>query len=491
MPHLKHSSKEDATVTLDLDPSFTGILRGVAHDESEGCTVQGNCVVKVVKTIKVRRFVVWLEGRCKVSLKANGYSVSNMEGTESRTLYSRDQRFLGEDGQTTILTPGEYVYPFRFDLPATLPASFRGKRGYVRYRLQASLYRPMFTSDIQASRDIPIKRCLLQDSTTAMTDIRETFQGVHNSHKMTYSATAPSISYREGGLIRLNVAMQLKNPDTQSVRAVTCALRERVQYRTTDGNSNTVLSKTENNFPLGYSTFYPNQEKNYDPKDKADYNALFRLCPRVNADLNSRLMKVSHTLVVNIMVEDTKSDDEYESAYETDATESEWASEDERQSTDTKRSDANMITPPASAPSSPVLSRSSSTSSLASIFSLGRSSHANQSTDDLASLSGNMTSMPNLKSSRRKHKQSKYSNEPSLSVCSLEVPLVITSREHTWTAKPNPPSYEALEEPPSYNTSLQSLPPAPSYIDASPSGSEADLHSLHRVNTNNRATVAN
>jgi hypothetical protein len=490
MPHLKNPSKDDATLSLDLDSSFTGILRGVAHDESEGCTVQGTCVVKVVKTIKVRRFVIWLEGRSKVSLKSSGYSVSNTEGSESRTLYSRDQRFLGEDGQTTILTPGEYVYPFRFDLPATLPASFRGKRGYVRYRLQASLYRPMFTSDIQASRDIPIKRCLLHDSTTAMSDIRETFEGVHNSHKMAYSATAPSISYREGGLIRLNVAMQLKNPDTQSVRAVTCALRERVQYRTTDGNSNTVLSKTENNFPLGYSTFYPNQEKNYDPKEKADYNALFRLCPRVNADLNSRLMKVSHTLVVNIIVEDTKSDDECESAYETDATESEWASEDERQSTDTKRSDANMITPPASAPSSPVLSRSSSTSSLASIFSLGRS-HANHSTDDLASLSGNMTTMPYLKSSRRKHKQNKYSNEPSLSVCSLEVPLVITSREHTWTAKPNPPSYEALEEPPSYNTSLQSLPPAPSYMDAPSSSSEADLHSLHRVNTNNRATVAN
>ncbi|RCH80177.1 hypothetical protein CU098_000558, partial [Rhizopus stolonifer] len=389
MPHLKASNKEDATISLILDPSFTGVIRGVAHDESEGCTVKGSCIVQVNKPIKVRRFLIWLEGRCKVTLKGTtyGYSVSNTETNESRTIYSKDQHFIGDDGLTHTLTPGQYVYPFSFDLPPSLPASFRGKRGYVRYRLQAAIYRPMFASDIHASRDIPIKRCLLNDE-TPMAELRETYEGRQHTNKLHYTATAPSIAYREGGLIRLNINMKLLRPETQSVRTVTCALRERVQYRTTDGNANTISSKTDNLFPLGYSTFYPNQSPDYDPKETADYNALFRLCPRVNADLNSRLMKVTHALVVNIMVEDKADDAEDESAYETDATESEWASEDDHQQTvhstrsiDSKHhyNESPNTTPPASTP------------------------------DYLAA---GMTSIPAIKSSRRKSHRHKDTHGP-------------------------------------------------------------------------------
>lgn len=480
MPHLKASSKEDATIFLDLDPSFTGVLRGVAHDESEGCTVKGNCILNVNKPIKVRRFLIWIEGRCKVTLKGGGYSVSNTEGTESRTIYTKDQHFLGMDGLTHVLTPGQYVYPFKFDLPPSLPASFRGKRGYVRYRLQAAIYRPMFASDIQVSRDIPIKRCLLNEE-TPMAELRETYEGRHHTNKINYTATAPSISYREGGLIRLNLTMQVVHPETQSVRTVTCALRERIQYRTTDGNSNTVLSKTDNLFPLGYSTFYPNQAPDYNPREKADYNALFRLCPRVNADLNSRLMKVTHALVVNIMVEDTNRDnDDDESAYDTEATESEWASEEDRgNASDTKHANESpMTTPPASTPNSPNLSRSSSTSSLTSMFSLGRSHLSVPGNNIINSINGeeSMSTIPTIKSARRKpHRQnSKETGEPRLTLCTLEVPLVVTSREHTWNEKPNPPSYDAVEEPPSYNSALESLPRAPNYNPDEPANSSSD-----------------
>lgn len=477
MPQLKSSSKEDATIVLEVDPSFTGVLRGVAHDESEGCTVKGNCIITVNKPIKVRRCLVWIEGRCKVTLKGHGYSVSNTEGTESRTIYTKDQHFMGMDGLTHVLTPGQYVYPFKFDLPPSVPASYRGKRGYVRYRLQAAIYRPMFAHDIQVSQDIPIKRCLLNDA-TPMAELRETYEGRHHTNKIYYTATAPSITYREGGLVRLNLEMQLLHPETQSVRTVTCALRERVQYRTTDGNANTVLSKTDNLFPLGYSTFYPNQSPDYDPKEKADYNALFRLCPRVNADLNSRLLKVTHALVVNIMVEDTnRDDDEDESAYDTDATESGWASEEDRgNASDTKHmNESPMTTPPASTPNSPNLSRSSSASSLVSMFSLNRS-HPNTPGNNLSSFidgeeaagHGSMSTIPTIKNVRRKpHRQnSKDPNEPRLTLCSLEVPLVVTSREHTWNEKPNPPSYETVEEPPSYVSALESLPRAPTYNDS-------------------------
>ncbi|KAI9274210.1 hypothetical protein BY458DRAFT_507526 [Sporodiniella umbellata] len=456
MPHLKTTHKEDATIQLELDALFTGILRGMAHDESEGCIVSGNCIVVVHKPIKIRRFIVWLEGRCKVTLKSTGYGVANSEGSESRTLYSKDLHFMGDDGLTQTLMPGQYAYPFRFELPANVPASYRGKRGYVRYRLQAAIYRPMFAHDIQSSRDVPIKRCLMNDG-TRMGDLRETLEGSQHTHKLRYSATAPTIAYREGGLIRLNIEMQLQRPETQSIRTVTCALRERVQYRTTDSQANTVLSKTDNLFPLGYSTFYPSQEPGYDPKAKADYNALFRLCPRVNADLNSRLMKLTHALVVNIMLEDAEQDEGPEEDDETEANDTDWASEDERQ-IDTKHSSPASTPPhsapnsaPNSAPSSPVLSRSSSASSITSIFALGRSADG---PEELASI-------PAIKTYRKSRPKKQPS--PYLTLCTLEVPLVVTSREHTWAENHRPPAYEAVQEPPSYHSALDDLPRAPTY----------------------------
>lgn len=485
MPHLKTTNKEDATLQLELDPSFSGILRGVAHDESEGCTVTGNCIVMVNKPIKIRRFIVWLEGRCKVTLKGTGYSVSNNEGTESRTLYSKDIHFMGDDGLTQTLMPGQYAYPFRFDLPPNVPASFRGKRGYVRYRLQAAIYRPMFAHDIQASRDVSIKRCLMNDG-THMGDIRETLEGTQHTNKLRYSATAPSITHREGGLIRLNMEMQLQRPETQSIRTVTCALRERVQYRTTDSNANTILSKTDNLFPLGYSTFYPSQEPGYNPSEKADYNALFRLCPRVNADLNSRLMKLTHALVVSIMVEDTKPDEhEEESAYETEATDTEWCSEDERQ-IDTKHSSPASTPPnsapnsaPSSAPNSPVLTRSSSASSITSIFSLGRSHNGYTSGGE------ELASIPAIKNHRRRPKK-KETHGPHLTLCTLEVPLVVTSREHIWAENHNPPSYDDVQEPPSYHTALDDLPRAPTYQMGEAPQEEPSSSSSTTTTTNNR-----
>ncbi|KAG1056722.1 hypothetical protein G6F43_001415 [Rhizopus delemar] len=469
MPHLTH--KEDAIIQLELDSSFDGIMRGVAHDESEGCRVSGNCVVIVHKPIKIRRFIVWLEGRCKVNIKGTGYGVSNNEGTETRTLYSKDIHFLGDDGLIHMLMPGQYAYPFHFDLPSNLPASFRGKRGYVRYRLQAAIYRPMFANDIQASRDIPIKRCLLNDS-NCLTDIRETHKGTQHTNKLRYSATAPSIAYREGSLIRLNIEMQLTRPETQSVRAVTCALRERVQYRTTDSYANTVISKTDHLFPLGYSTFYPNQASDYDPKAKADYNALFRLCPRVNADLNSRLIKLTHALVVNIMLEDTIRDEDEESSYETELTDTEWCSEDEKM--DTKHSSPSSTPPhsaPSTAPSSPSLSRSSSTSSITSFFSISRSNHLSPNSQEelvpIKDISRHQRNQP------KKHKRS---DGPYLTLCTLELPLVVTSREHIWNEHLSPPSYDEVQAPPSYNTALDHLSRVPTYPTGDISGRSGINH---------------
>ncbi|KAI9019337.1 hypothetical protein CLU79DRAFT_758324 [Phycomyces nitens] len=455
MPH----AKEDATLTLHIDSSFTGVMTGFANDESEGCVLSGTCVATIHRPVKVRRLLVWFEGRCKVTLKSTNYGMPNPETSERRTLFTKDARFLGDDGQVQTLLPGEHTYPFRFELPANLPSSFRGKRGYIRYRLQAAIYRPMFANNITVVKEICLRRCLMDDL-VPIADTLETVHGKINTNKLTYSATAPNMVYREGGLIRLNVAMSVVKPETQTVRSVTCALRERVQYRTTDQQSSTVLHKTDDLFPLGYSTFYPSKNADYNPAEKHDYNAVFRVCPRVNIDTTCRLLKVTHSVIVNIVVEDTAPK---EDGHETEDDMAYYTSEDERLSA--KHFESSIPSPPTSRPTSPSLSRSSSSSSISSIFRRSTSFHIHHTDHDQEPIEA-------LQGIRRKSRKSRHHDEPSITMCSLEIPVIVTSREHVWDGDmPSPPAYATADAPPSYGLSIEQLPRAPTYADTTETSS--------------------
>ncbi|KAL0093784.1 hypothetical protein F4703DRAFT_1730630 [Phycomyces blakesleeanus] len=470
MPH----AKEDATFTFNIDPSFTGVMTGFANDESEGCTLSGTCVATVHRPVKVRRLLVWFEGRCKVTLKSTNYGMPNPETSERRTLFTKDARFFGDDGQIHTLMPGEYSYPFSFDLPSNLPSSFRGKRGYIRYRLQAAIYRPMFANNISAVKEVCLRRCLMDDL-VPFADTLETVHGKINTHKLNYSATAPNMVYREGGLIRLNVAMSVIKPETQVVRSVTCALRERVHYRTTDHQSNTVLHKTDDLYPLGYSTFYPSKNADYDPAQKHDYNAVFRVCPRVNLDTNCRLIKVSHAVIVNIVVEDSAPRDDNDRGAETDEDTAYYTSEDERPSA--KHFESSIPSPPTSRPTSPSLSRSSSSSSISSIFRRSTGFHIHHTDPDQEPIEA-LQGIRKKSSGRRSHHKQ---DEHSITMCSLEIPVIVTAREHIWDGDmPSPPSYATADAPPSYGLSIEQLPPAPTYADNSNSNS----------NTNNSSAVS-
>ncbi|KAF7721185.1 hypothetical protein EC973_005132 [Apophysomyces ossiformis] len=434
------SPKEDVTIQLHVDPSFTGILYGLANDESEGCTINGSCVMTVHHPTKVRRLLVSFEGRCKVRLKAPG--MPKTDGIERRTLISQSKFFL--DDVPSLLEPGEYSYPFTFDLPANLPASFRGKRGYIRYRLQATLCRPLFVTDLHTSHDITLRRCLMSDM-LSMTHLNETVNGTNHTDKLQYSATAPTIAYREGGLIHLSLAMELIRPSTCVVRSVTCALRERIQYRTTGQQALTCqsASKTDDLYPLGWSTFSPADEPDYDPTKHQEYNAVFRLCPRVNADTNTRLLRVTHSFILNIMVE------------ERDGAESD--AEDTMPSMTEIASVADTETPSHSRPSTPSLSRSSSSSSISSLLSLRRA-HAQE--DVVREATTKLSSLNLSSTSSKRHRQ----KAAALTLCSLELPLVVTSREQFWDGdRPKPPAYQTSEEPPSYGQSIEQTPPVPCY----------------------------
>ncbi|KAI8149609.1 hypothetical protein BJV82DRAFT_127849 [Fennellomyces sp. T-0311] len=429
MPGLTH--KSDVALKLNIDPSFTGILRGVDNGVAERTYLKGTLIVCVYKAIKVRKLSICFEGRCKVTIStSNGTLASAPEGVECRNLITKKTRFISSEQQLKVLDKGDYSYTFEYELPPQLPASFMGKRGLIQYRLRASLHRSVFTNNVYAYRDITIRRSLMYDAIPL--DLTETIVGRDYPEKIEYSACAPSVVYREGGLVPLNLNVRLLSDEHENtIRAITCALRERIIYQTTGQQSLTCksISQTDESFPLGWSTFYPSEEEHFNPREKHEYNAQFRLCPRVHPDIKTRLVRVSHALIINIKVTEQQ---ENSSGDENDG-----------------------------GGSTPSLSRSSSASSLSSIFSLGRQQASN--TEELVKDALLTLSSGGAKRHHHHHHPQRTSDS-NVYICSLEVPLVVTSRQHSWEgAMPHPPAYENAEMPPTYRQSIEHLPPAPTY----------------------------
>ncbi|KAI7859662.1 hypothetical protein BDC45DRAFT_543490 [Circinella umbellata] len=491
MPSL-YNQKGHVSMEINVDSSFTGILRGQDSGVAEPIHLKGTVVVHVYKPIKVRRISIRFEGRCKVNINTSKPSklvaASPPEGVECRNLVKKKTCLLlpsssslpeatEEESSTLVneqkrnppvlLPPGEYTYPYTFELPPRLPATFRGKRGMIQYRLKASMHRSVFSNNLYVYQEIPIRRSLVYD--TIPLDLLEVIVGKDYPDKIEYIASAPSVVYREGGLVPLNLAVQLIHqsneqqqkekengatlmPMTKTIKSITCALRERVTYQTTGQQSLTCqsVSQTDETFPLGWSTFYPSEDdhENYDPYKKHEYNAEFRLCPRVHPSIKTRLIKVSHTLVVNIKVTEDPLDNNNENSIHGDHQGLKCTENDQQQQESYSRT------------STPLLSRSSSASSLSSIFSLGRQQASNTEEyvkDALLSFGSG--------GKRHSHNHSNNNNNHhSMYLCSLEVPLVVTSKQHCWEGEvPKPPEYQNTERPPTYRQSIEHLPRAPIY----------------------------
>ncbi|KAI9497604.1 hypothetical protein BDB00DRAFT_918788 [Zychaea mexicana] len=495
MPGL-HSQKGHVSMQINIDPAFTGILRGLDNGVADPTFLKGTLVVTVYKPVKVRKMTVRFEGRCKVTINTSSGSVlvAAPEGVECRNLVTKKSRLLTTTDEPRVLPPGKHTYAFEFELPPQLPASFNGKRGLIRYRLRASIHRSVFANNLFVYREIPIRRSLVYDAIPL--DLTETIVGRDYPEKIHYSASAPSVVYREGGLVPLNLTVQMiqqdeKHPDnSNTIRAITCALRERIIYQTTGQQSLTCqsVSQTDELFPLGWSTFYPSEQDdaNYNPYAKHQYNAEFRLCPRVHPDIKTRLIKVSHALIVNIKMtvrSSSNSNDgtsvKVEYPYQQQqqqqqqkdsssllpsikATNNNNSTEQVQQEQPQQQQQQQQQESTSSRGNTPPLSRSSSSSSLSSIFSLGRQQASN--TEEYVK-----DALMTLSSKRHSHNQNNESSQ-NVYVCSLEVPVVITSRQHCWEGEmPQPPAYQNAEHPPTYRQSIEHLPPAPVYRNRSSS----------------------
>lgn len=109
-----------------------------------GGLVSGHVQLTLAKPMKMRTL--------KVSFAGNGKAYWDVRKGKHTTKYRGRETYLnhfitlygsaGSDGSSTVHPAGSHVYPFAFQLQDTVPSSFEGSRGYVRYFCKATIDRP-------------------------------------------------------------------------------------------------------------------------------------------------------------------------------------------------------------------------------------------------------------------------------------------------------------------------------------------------------------
>ncbi|KAL8602260.1 hypothetical protein ACOMHN_022773 [Nucella lapillus] len=118
-----------------------------------GQNVQGHCTVELNEEMSMRGIRLRFEGKAYVHWTEQHSSGSGKNQRTTTRHYSATESYFNQDvllygiwpnqgRDTTKLGVGRHTFPFCFILPPTLPSSFEGAHGYVRYSVKGIIDKP-------------------------------------------------------------------------------------------------------------------------------------------------------------------------------------------------------------------------------------------------------------------------------------------------------------------------------------------------------------
>ncbi|CAG5124903.1 unnamed protein product [Candidula unifasciata] len=227
-----------------------------------GDNVSGHVVVKLTKPMKMRSIQLYFEGRAKSHWEVKqGRSKTDYRATEN---YINHTVTLYGTGQNSVEHPsGFHSYPFSLHLNPSLPSSFEGRRGYVRYFCKATINRPWkFDEHTKRAFTVIHHLDLNTDPTAGMPvwgEQEETVEGCCcSSGKIQARMTLNKTGYVPGE--PLNFTVDIINESDSEVTGLEVELRQIVKYT---GYSDSIFSSGHpkfhvkiDNYPLFTGHFF-------------------------------------------------------------------------------------------------------------------------------------------------------------------------------------------------------------------------------------------
>ncbi|XP_071114939.1 arrestin domain-containing protein 3-like [Haliotis cracherodii] len=118
-----------------------------------GQMLQGHVILELNEPVKLkgiritfrgRAFVHWTEQLMRGPGESRFREIRHHAAKEEYFDVSHPliPRGSGNNDEKKILAPGQYTYPFQFELPGNLPSSFEGQHGFLRYWVKVTMEKP-------------------------------------------------------------------------------------------------------------------------------------------------------------------------------------------------------------------------------------------------------------------------------------------------------------------------------------------------------------
>lgn len=124
--------------------------------------LQGYVTVELDEPMEMKGIKVYLKGEADVHWTETRTTGSGDDERTETVTYSAHEKYIdqkvyifGRKGGHEMLQYGRHTFPFQFVLPNTIPSSFEGDYGNVRYELKAKIKRPS-KSDPKTKRRITV-----------------------------------------------------------------------------------------------------------------------------------------------------------------------------------------------------------------------------------------------------------------------------------------------------------------------------------------------
>ncbi|XP_026282832.1 arrestin domain-containing protein 2 [Frankliniella occidentalis] len=220
-----------------------------------GQTVTGRVIVTVDKPKKLRAITInfkgeaevkWTETERKKDSQGKDYD-DQVIYKATETYYENKYHLLGSESGEIELNPGEYSYPFTCQIPISVPSSFEGEHGYIRYTVKATLDRPWkFDQESKAAFTVVAP---LDLNTLPQAKEPIEFEKVKNfcclwckSGPLTLTVKVPAGGFVPGQTIPFQV--EIENGSNIRVRPINCVLRKEVTWHARDPIHKTQKTKT-------------------------------------------------------------------------------------------------------------------------------------------------------------------------------------------------------------------------------------------------------
>ena len=203
-----------------------------------GETITGRVILHCQEQKKLRSIYLTLVGRAYVH-----WSEQRGFGCVQRTVhYNAEESFFnmqvnlwGEHGGSQQLQPGNYDWPFSFQLPSkTLPASYEGPYGNIRYWLEARMDRPWKFNHVTKFAFTVLERVDLNPSQEELTAPRrgegQKMLGYlcRQSNPLTLVASTDRSAYCAGEEILLNA--RVENSTNRGTGMLKATLRSNIMF---------------------------------------------------------------------------------------------------------------------------------------------------------------------------------------------------------------------------------------------------------------------